>query len=222
MEEKQGTAPVPSPVKGTVNSNTGNHQEQEASSAEGGDFDISECVIEYGDRLFNFAMLRLKNKELAEDLVQETFLSAFKSQESFEGRSSVYTWLVRILKNKIIDHIRKQKRKTEVSYEEVNCPEKNNLLNSFGIWKVQLGEWAADPGQLLDKKGFQVQIQKCLEAIPDKYREAFVLRTVDDLDAEEVCELLGITSNNLWVIMYRARMRLRECLDKNWFNPPEK
>ena len=185
------------------------------------DHDITEWVTEYGDRLFNFAMMRLKNKALAEDIVQETFLSAFKSQSSFEGRSSVYTWLVRILKNKIIDHIRKQSRKSEVSYEEVNCPEKGDLINNKGIWKAPLGEWAADPGQLLDKKGFQVQIQKCLETIPEKYREAFVLKMIDDMEAEEVCDMLGISSNNLWVIMYRARMRLRACLDKHWFNADE-
>jgi RNA polymerase sigma-70 factor (TIGR02943 family) len=175
---------------------------------------IAKWVDEYGDRLYSFAMVRLRDPDTCEDLVQDTFISAYKAWQTFEGRSSGYTWLVKILKNKIVDHVRKVKRHNEVPYDE---GEDSSLFNGWDLWATPFKDWGAAPEAHLSKREFYVQFQKCLEQLPDKYREAFILRTIDDLDAEEVCSVLNISQNNLWVVLHRARLRLRSCLEKNWF-----
>lgn len=179
--------------------------------------DVTAWVEEYGDRLFKYALFRVRDKELAEDLVQEALLSAFRSHASFEGRSSVYTWLVTILKNKIIDHVRKDSRATMVSLDDGFQDERGELFNRLGLWKVDLLEWDGGGEALLEREDFRVQLESCLSKMPEKLRQAFIFKIIDDLDSEEVCKILQISPNNLWVMLYRARMRLRTCLDKNWF-----
>jgi RNA polymerase sigma-70 factor (TIGR02943 family) len=176
---------------------------------------ISGWVDEYGDRLFSFAMVRLRNTDTCEDLVQDTFISAYKAWDTFEGRSSGYSWLVKILKNKIVDHVRKVKRHNEIPFEEGDG---DGLTNSWDLWASPFVEWGGQPEAHLSKREFYLQFQKCLEQLPDKYRQAFILRVIDDLEAEEVCKVLDISSSNLWVILHRARLRLRSCLEKHWFN----
>lgn len=179
--------------------------------------EISSWVEEYGDRLFRFALLRVRNRELAEDLVQETMLSAVRAIDAFEGRSSVYTWLVTILKNKIIDNVRKNSRVTTVSLDDGFQDERGELFNRLGLWKVDLLEWDGGGEALIERQDFRAQFEQCLSKMPENLRQVFLFKVVDDLDSDEICEIMKISPNNLWVMLYRARMRLRKCLDSNWF-----
>jgi RNA polymerase sigma-70 factor (ECF subfamily) len=183
----------------------------------GADLDCSQWISKYGNRLFGYAMFRVRQRELAEDLVQETLLSAVRARESFEGRASVYTWLVTILRNKIVDHLRKTSKMSSVSYDEDPFEVGQELFNRFGLWKTDFQQWGESPESLLDRKQFRSQIEHCIEKLPQRYREAFIFKVVDGLGTDEICDMLGISANNLWVILYRARMGLRKCLDENWF-----
>jgi RNA polymerase sigma-70 factor (ECF subfamily) len=179
--------------------------------------DVTKWVEEYGDRLFRYALYRVRNRELAEDLVQDALLSAYRSLNSFEGRSSVYTWLITILKNKIIDHVRKDSRATTISLDDGFQDERGELFNRIGLWNVELLEWDGGVEKLLERRDFRKQLDTCLGKMPEKLRQAFVFKTMDGMSSEDICDVMKISSNNLWVMLYRARMRLRNCLDTNWF-----
>jgi RNA polymerase sigma-70 factor (ECF subfamily) len=174
-------------------------------------------VDRYGDDLFRYALLRLRDTDRAEDVVQETFLAALRARKSFSGRSAEKTWLFGILKHKIVDHIRKVSK--ERSVEDPETPEDTlkNLFDDRGKWRVMPTEWTADPSKVLEKKEFQNVLEKCLSDLPPRLGDAFSLREMDGLDSKEVCKVLGVSATNLWVLLYRARMRLRRCLEMNWF-----
>lgn len=178
----------------------------------------------YGDYLYRYALLRLNNREEAEDAVQETLLSAHGAIARFERKSSVRTWLISILRNKIIDHIRKASREKSVSYDDTigsdsltNDSAVTDSFNRLGIWKKWYGAWEGNPEALVEQKHFIDNVKRCLLKLPANLRNVFVLRTLDNLETEEICDRLDISANNVWVILYRARLRLRECLDVNWF-----
>lgn len=174
-------------------------------------------LSDYGDYLFRYAVLQLKDKSLAEDLVQDTFVSAYKAREQFQGKSSVKTWLITILRNKIIDLVRKKQRVTFLSVENFDDdPVIRNNFNGAGIWSKWLNSWGSSPEALLEQSEFMDQFQSCLSKLPENLRAVFVMRNIDELSTEEICEKLDISSNNVWVILYRSRMRLRECLEANW------
>lgn len=182
--------------------------------------DPSRWVEEYGDYLFRFAQFRVRRTDIAEELVQETFLAAWKGIERFEGKSSLKTWLVTILKNKIMDHFRKASRDQEVSATESSeggDERMDALFNRFGIWRTLLEEWKTTPEGLIEQQGFVEQVRNCIDNLPQRMKEVFTLRSVEDVPTSEVCEMMNISENNLWVILYRARMQLRSCLDMNWF-----
>lgn len=183
--------------------------------------DPQEWVDEYGDYLFRFAQFRVRRKEIAEELVQETFLAAWKGIDRFEGKSSLKTWLVTILKNKIMDHFRKTSREQEVSLSEGSDQNSeewlDGLFNKFGIWRTLLEEWKDTPEGLVEQQGFLEQVKSCIDHLPKKMRDVFTMRSIEEIPTPEVCEALDISENNLWVILYRARMQLRSCLDSNWF-----
>jgi RNA polymerase sigma-70 factor (TIGR02943 family) len=175
-----------------------------------------EWVDEYGDALFRFALARIKDPSLAEDLVQETFLAALPARKNFKGRSSPKTWLIAILKNKIIDHFRK--KKPEESREDIETFSEidDHPFNPRGAWNHRPAQWGANPGKVLEQKEFLDVFYQCLTGLSDRIAKAFILREVDGLDTEEICKILKITASNCWVMLYRARMHLRRCLERNW------
>lgn len=187
-------------------------------------FDADRWVELYGDYLFRYAMLRLRNRSAAEDVVQETFLSAYAAKDKFQHRSSVKTWLVSILRNKVIDHYRRASRddRKNVSLEnedsEALDPIERASFNRFGIWKKWYDAWEADPETLVEQQHFMRRVRDCMSGLPENLRNVFVLKAVDNLETEDICNRLEISSSNAWVILYRARMRMRECLDVNWFH----
>jgi len=177
-------------------------------------------VKEYGDVLYRYALSRLHNSTSAEDVVQETFLAALKSQATFSGKSSAQTWLVGILKYKIIDLIRKESR--ERPYDEIETVDAlaENTFDSKGHWRVGPQEWQVNPGKILENKEFRAVLESCLAHLPDQLRLVFSLREMEQEGTEEICKVLGVTPTNLWVMLYRARMRLQGCLNENWFHHP--
>jgi len=179
-------------------------------------------VDEHGDYLYSYALLRLRQRELAEEMVQETFLAALKSYKNFARQSSERTWLVGILKHKIVDHFRRASRERPVADFEIYFDDDDAFRKSgewVDHWTVEGApkEWSDDPSQLVEQKEFWKIFNRCLAQLPPRLAEAFTLREIDGLDSDEVCEILGITPNNLWVMLYRARALLRRSLEMNWF-----
>lgn len=179
--------------------------------------DPETWVDEHADALFRYAILRARDRQAAEDLVQETFLAAVQKTDSFRFESSRRTWLIGILKHKVIDYHRKISRERTV----VPINESDTVIDSWfdrkGSWIKLPGAWKTDPSQLLERKEFWAVFESCRSALPARMGDAFTLRMVDDLKAVEVCKVLAITPTNLWVMLHRARARLRACLDANWF-----
>ena len=176
----------------------------------------------YGDYLFKCAMTRLRDPTKAEDAVQETFLAALKGGRAFAGRSAEKSWLVGILKHKICDHYRRASRETPFSDLEFYSDEESGGFVAEGAlkgaWIHELGprEWP-NPGESLDNQEFWQAYRDCSGKLPKNVAAVFNLREVDDLDSKEICRLLNISENNLWVMLHRARMALRRCLETNWF-----
>lgn len=183
--------------------------------------DPEEWVDEHGNALYCYALSRLKNSATAEDVVQETFLAAFRSQDRFSGNSSARTWLIGILKHKIIDLIRKESREQPSEDLEIKEVPEETFFDRKGRWRVAPADWQSHPGKILEQKEFMSVLGNCLQHLPDRLHRLFVLRELEDWGSEEICKDLGISPTNLWVMLHRARMRLRGCLSKNWFGAEE-
>jgi len=170
-------------------------------------------------QLVRFAMLQLRNATAAEDVVQETLLAALQSGASFGGQSSVKTWLVGILKHKIIDAIRKQSREQplESGDDETDIEDlQNAVYRDDGHHRETPADWGNPESALEQRKFFEV-LERCMDGLPKRTARVFMMREVMGLETDEICKDLGITSTNCWVLLYRARMALRECLQGRWF-----
>jgi RNA polymerase sigma-70 factor (ECF subfamily) len=182
------------------------------------EMDPEKWVDRFGDILFRFALLRVGNPGLAEDLVQETLCSAFESQKWFSGRSTEKTWLVGILKHKIADYFRRSGREA-VQADSGGLPEveDGDFFDERGRWKNNPGDWKGSPEDVLEKKEFWEVFHRCLDGLSPNLRQAFTLREIDEMESGEICKVLNISATNLWVILHRARAGLRRCLEFNWF-----
>lgn len=175
-------------------------------------------VDSYGDFLYRFALSRVKDPSIAEDLVQETFLAALRARENFKGQSAGRTWLTAILKHKIVDHIRKKIREPSSDKIETLTDMTDPDFDERGEWSTRPGKWAVNPGNLYEQREFLDVLYRCLAELPERLAEAFIKREMDGLSTEEVCKELGITATNSWVMLYRARMSLRRCLENKWLS----
>ena len=173
-------------------------------------------VDEYGDSLYRFALARIQNPAVAEELVQETFLAALRSQNNFQGRSSAKTWLIAILKHKIIDHLRKKKPEESSENIEGFADSDDPLFTERGGWQIRPSKWSTNPGKLYEQKEFMNVFYRCVSGLPERHASAFMLREMDGLSTEEICKILNITTTNCWVLLYRARMQLRRCIETTW------
>jgi RNA polymerase sigma-70 factor (ECF subfamily) len=174
-------------------------------------------VTEHSDELYRFALQRLYDKELCKDLLQETFLAAWRNMGGFKGQASVKNWLFIILKRKITDHYRKPYTRQEV---EMNHQENNDFtfFDEEDHWRKGMypRPWSIDLNDRVELKEFQLVFHSCGKKLKAIQNAVFVMKYVDGLDSEEICKELQITSSNYWVLLHRAKVRLRACLEKNW------
>lgn len=168
--------------------------------------------------LLRVARLQLRDDDLAEDIVQDTLVAALQGASRFSGKSSVKTWLTGILKHKIVDAIRYRTSRPALTSldEECHIDDFDALFDETGHWNNPPADWGSPDGAL-ERREFLEAMEKCLERLPPNTARVFMMREVMELESEEICKELSITSTNLWVIMYRARMSLRECLEQSWF-----
>ena len=169
--------------------------------------------------LLRFALLQLRDRTAAEDAVQDALLAAIQGASQFAGQSSVRTWLVGILKHKIIDSIRKTAREPTLERSDGDSAED---LDAFflddGHFADPPKEWAT-PERSLEERRFFEALERCLQSLPRNTASAFTMRELLGLETEEICKELGISTSNCWVMLYRARMSLRACLERTWFLP---
>jgi RNA polymerase sigma-70 factor (ECF subfamily) len=180
--------------------------------------DPSTWLDEHGDAMYRFALNRLHSEELAEDMVQETLLAAWQAFDKFTGQSSERTWLIGIMKHKIIDHYRKNYRESD-SLDEFADEDAlmAHAFDSHGHWKIKLINWGTPDSAFADNQFWQV-FHRCLARLPKAMVDLFMLRAVDDLAVEDCCKLLAMeTTNQLNVALSRTRFKLRQCLEVHWF-----
>jgi len=181
------------------------------------DNDPITWLHQYGDALYRFARARVRDSFAAEDLVQETLLAAYRSREGFSRKSTVKTWLTGIMKHKIMDYYRKLKPEQSIENIDDFSYNLNNLFAEHEKWKIKPGEWGGDPQNVFEGKEFMAAIQTCLADMPERMSLAFTLREKEGATTSEISELLQTGKENCWVILYRARMLLRRCLEVKWF-----
>ena len=192
---------------------------RKTSTRRTGVIDSERWVEDHGDCLYRYALLRVRRPEIAEDLVQETFYAAIRSFDSFRGRSSERSWLCGILKNKLCDYFRKLGRETCFTDLVFLEDELSHKFVSQGFWNHDLGslEWKPEAEAVMHWGEFWETFKNCLGKLPQRVADVFMLREMEEMETEQICEALNISPNNLWVMLHRARMALRECLKINWF-----
>lgn len=179
------------------------------------DNSLTQWVNDYTGDLYSRAYHKVSDPELARDLVQDTFLAAAEKLDSFKGESSPKTWLFSILNHKIIDVYRKKMNQHQ-NYE-------NHAIEKFfdkdGGWITdkQPQSWHEDENHLLDDENFQKILQHCLNALPEKWGKSVKLKYLSGKKGDEICQELGIAPTNLWQMVHRAKLHLRECVENNWF-----
>ena len=182
-----------------------------------------QWVERYGDYLFNYAIVRVNDQEKAEDLVQETFLAGLKAKDNFQGKSSERTWLISILKRKVIDTYRKRYASKETfmgEYEqEISDGDFYRDEDPFkGHWLEGKGPHSHSlmPEGELEQEELMKIIQRCISLLPPNLASAFVMKMIDEAESDEVCKELEITPSNLWVMLHRARLKMRQCVENKW------
>ncbi len=184
--------------------------------------DPKNWVNNYSDYLYTYAYYRVNNQELAEDLVQDTFLAGITARETYKGIASEKTWLVSILKNKIIDHYKKASTRNEspLKLNTYEAPSYDHFFDKqkMGHWQKDTSpkDWDNNTESKTESKEFYSILEKCMEDLPPKWQGVFKMSIMDDRDSNLVCKEFSLSSSNFWVIIHRAKLQIRECLEKNW------
>ncbi len=178
---------------------------------------IDKWIDNYADYMYNYAIVRVNNSDLAKDLVQDTFFAGLKSAKNFQGKSTERTWLVSILKRKIIDYYRKINSKKGQAEVRMNFYEDGENEGNWLEERVPQS-WDNQSDKTIENDELKNQLESCIEALPKKYGMVFRMKTIQEFETEEICKELNITASNLWVIIHRARTQLRKCMEDNWFN----
>jgi RNA polymerase sigma-70 factor (TIGR02943 family) len=197
-------------------------------SYEQNDTDTSSETLEswvklYTNTMYTWALYKTSNKESAEDLVQDTFLTAHQQLEKFRGDSNPKTWLLAILNNKISGHYRKKYRNPlQMNTQESESSGSTIFMTMFDEddrWKKKEKplDWEADGDHLLDDKEFNVVLASCLGKLPEHWRSAVHLKFIEQKKGDLICQELNIAPTNFWQILHRAKLQLRKCLEINWF-----
>ena len=175
--------------------------------------DPSAWVDRYGDYLFRYAMLRLRDRSAAEDMVQETFLAALKDRGTYAGDASEATWLVGVLKHKIADHYRRLAREAPLDGGDLGEHPDAGHFDGAGHWTTGPAAWGGNPADLYRQGEFLDRFRRCLSGLSPNHANAFTLREIEGMGTAEICKVLGVSETNLWVILHRARALLRRCLE---------
>jgi RNA polymerase sigma-70 factor (ECF subfamily) len=174
-------------------------------------------VDRYGDALYSYTLVRVRDAAAAEEIVQSTFVAALEASKSYEGRSSEKSWLFGILKHKIFDHFRRTKRYRSFDLLPEDDPDPL-AYHPNGQWKQAPRDWKLDPEKAAENTQLIATLNGCMTRLSGKFRQVFVLKEIEGLSSREICNELNIKPTNLWVIMHRARNQLKKCLDVHWFN----
>ena len=179
--------------------------------------DPQNWVDLYADTMYRFSLVRVKDPEAADELVQATFFAALKSQHTFAGKSSEKTWLFGILKHKIMDYFRSSKK--HISIDPTSSEETDRIhFDSTGYLSPKPANWNIDPEKAAENSELAQVLASCLQGLPDKFHKLFVLKEIEGMSSEKICKEFDIKPTNLWVILHRARNRLKLCMELNWFN----
>ena len=170
-------------------------------------------------QLLRYAQAQLRNPAWAEDAVSDTLLAALEKPQAFAGLSQLKTWLIGILKHKVIDQIRRHHREVSTTSADDEADLDELLFAAAGHWREAPQDWGRPDAALGQRQFFEV-LEACMEHLPGLQGRVFMLREWLELDSAEICKELGISSTNLFVLLHRARLRLRVCLQTRWFSPP--
>lgn len=219
MNRAEPTKPVMEPTSHPVPPAPTSSSTVEGAGGTG--LDPERWIEDHGDYLFHFALSRVRDPVLAEDLVQECLLAALRGADRYQGRAVERTWLGGILRNKILDHFRKAGRETSFTDLDFYADEEREAFDHPffpGHWTDQAGpqDWSR-AGESMDGEVFWAAFHDCTRKLPEKVARVFVMREMEEVPSEEICTVLEVTPNNLWVMLHRARMALRRCLEENWF-----
>lgn len=189
----------------------------ESSGQPFGRTDPADWVDAHGDALYRYARLHLRDEAAAEDAVQETLLAGIRGRDRFKGDASERTWLIGILKRKVIDHIRRKERQPTLLDLQGTESYVDDHFNAKGLWQESVRKWGRNPHGSAESSEFWDVLNRCLAGLPDRFAAAFTLRELDNTESDDICKILDLTPTNLWTILHRARARLRDCLERNWF-----
>jgi RNA polymerase sigma-70 factor (ECF subfamily) len=169
-------------------------------------------VERHGDVLYRYALMRIRSPDAAAELLQETFVEALRSRETYSGRASERTWLFGIMKHKLLDRYRRE-RGILVDRSKVR---RSGAADEGATIDHRL--WTGDPARSVEQSEFWEVLSRCLGRLPERLSQAFILREIEEMDARTICELLDVTPASLWARLHRARLVLRECLERNWLH----
>lgn len=170
------------------------------------------------DWLFRQALWRLRDRDAADDIAQDTWIAAWQARSTWNGKGKLRSWLAGILRHKILDHLRAKYRHGVPAETELDSEPELEVFNANGMWKEPVATWG-DPALALESEAFWVVLETCARVMPESQYRVFVMRELDELETSEICSSLGISSENCHVLLHRARMKLRLCLDKKWRKP---
>ncbi len=187
----------------------------EKTIEQGPSLNPSAWVDQYGDYLYRYALSRLRDPESSEEVVQETFVAALRNVEQYSGRGEERAWLLGILKRKIVDLVRQRNRTASLGTDDGGDPTEV-LFTRRGFWKSDPRIFGSDPAEPIEREEFWEIFRGCLEGLPQRQADAFTLREMDGRAGEEICKELHVSSSNLWVLLYRARLRLADCMKTRW------
>jgi RNA polymerase sigma-70 factor (ECF subfamily) len=179
--------------------------------------DPSAWLEQHGDALFRYALLHLGDRADAEDAVQDTLLAALTARKRFAGRSSERTWLIGILKHKVVDRVREAARERPAADLDSTAELVTACFDQGGKWNPGPRRWGSGSDEPFQQREFWDILRFCVSRLPPSVSGAFLLRESAELATEEICKLLSVTATNLWTMLHRARTRLRACLEANWF-----
>lgn len=180
---------------------------------------ITEQLESLRPTLVRFARLQLRNDSLADDVVQDALMAVLEKPDGYAGQSSLRTYVIGIMKHKIVDALRSTRRtcRLDDTLDDDLSQEQVDALFAADGHPMQRPRHWGNPDAALEQQDFFRMLELCLEKLPPRAARIFMMREWLELDTEEICRELDISASNVWVMLYRARLRLRECLELHWF-----